>query len=225
MKKFIVSAAIAAALVAPAAAAHAQQPLGAPVTSGRGSFYVSPYAGYMVFGELADFGNDIDLSKENSFFYGAQAGYSFSPNISLIGNFGYSKSKAVLKFDNAPAQNLSGDLGVFLYDASLQFRLPFVANTAGSTIAPFAQVGAGAIKVTADTDDFRASGPTNVAFNVGAGLDFQITPVVGLRLMAKDYITSLDWDEFDDVDNEIRANRKNNVANNIALTAGLNIGF
>ena len=223
MKRLIVSAAVVAALVAPPTVSA--QMAGEPVTSGRGSFYLQPYAGYMLFGELADFGNDIDLSRENSLFYGAQAGYSFTPNISLIGNFGYSKSKSVLKFDNAPDQNLSGDLGVFLYDASLQFRLPFLASAAGSTIAPFAQVGAGAIKITPDYDDFSGSGPTNVAFNVGAGIDFQLTPVVGIRLMAKDYITSLDWDEFDDVDNEIRANRKNNVANNIGISAGLNIGF
>jgi hypothetical protein len=173
------------------------------------SFYLQPYAGYMVFGELADFGNDVDLSHENSPLYGVQAGYSFSPSLSLVGNFGYSKSKAVLKFDNAPDQNI---------------RLPFLTGPA-SVVAPFAQVGAGAIKVTADTDDFGGNGPTNVAFNAGLGVDFQLNKLVGIRVMAKDYITSLDWDEFDDVDNEIRANRKNNVANNIALTAGLNIGF
>ena len=131
----------------------------------------------------------------------------------------------MLEFSNAPDQNLSGDLGIFFYDASLQFRLPFLAGRAGSMVAPFAQVGAGAIKVTPDFDDFRGSGSTTAAFNAGLGVDFQLNQVVGLRLMAKDYITSLDWDEFDDVDNEIRANRKNNVANNIALTAGLNIGF
>ena len=225
MKKRIVSAAlVAAAMVAPAAASAQGMP-GEPVTAGHGSFYLQPYVGYMVFGELADFGNDIDLSNENAPFYGAQAGYSFSPNVSVLGNFGYSKSKSVLKFDNAPDQNLTGDLGVFFYDASLQFRLPFLANSRGSAIAPFAQVGAGAIKVTPDYDDFRGSGRTSAAFNVGAGVDFQIRRGIGLRLMAKDYITSLEWDEFDDVDNEIRANRKNNVANNIALTAGLNIGF
>ena len=223
MKRLIVSAAVVAALLAPSTV-RAQNMPGEPVTSGRGSFYLQPYAGYMVFGELADFGNDVDLSNENSPLYGVQAGYSFSPNLSLVGNFGYSKSKAVLKFDNAPDQNISGDLGVFLYDASLQFRLPFLTGPA-SVVAPFAQVGAGAIKVTADTDDFGGNGPTNVAFNAGLGVDFQLNKLVGIRVMAKDYITSLDWDEFDDVDNEIRANRKNNVANNIALTAGLNIGF
>ena len=228
MKKFIVSTAVFAVLAAPAAAqvtTPGDTISGKAVTSGHGSFYLQPYAGYMVFGELADFGNDVDLSNENSPLYGVQAGYSFSPNLSLVGNFGYSKSKSVLKFDSAPDQNLSGDLGVFLYDASLQFRLPFIANALGSTIAPFAQVGAGAIKVTTDSDDLRGSGPTNVAFNAGLGVDFQIRKAIGIRLMAKDYITSLDWKEFDDVDNEIRSGRKNNVANNIAITAGLNFGF
>lgn len=228
MKKLIVSAAVFAAIAAPAAAqvtTPGDTMPGRAVTAGHGSFYVQPYAGYMVFGELAEFGNNVDLSNENSPLYGLQGGYSFSPNLSLVGNFAYANSKSVLKFDNAPNQNLSGDLGIFLYDASLQFRLPFIANRIGSTIAPFAQIGAGAIKVTTDTDDLRGRGPTNVAFNAGLGVDFQIRKAIGIRLMAKDYVTSLDWDQFDDVDNEIRDGRKNNVANNIALTAGLNFGF
>src|SRR5215207_4326750 len=98
MKRFIVSAAVVAALVAPASAS-AQA--GMPVTSGRGSFYLQPHAGYMVFGQLADLGNNADYSNEDGPIYGVQAGYSFSPNISLLGNFAYSRTKAVIKIPNA----------------------------------------------------------------------------------------------------------------------------
>jgi len=220
MKRFIVSAAVVAALVAPASAS-AQA--GMPVTSARGSFYLQPYAGYMVFGQLADLGNNADYSNEDGPIYGVQAGYSFSPNISLLGNFAYSRTKAVIKIPNATNLNLSGDLGLWLYDADLQFRLPFLTGQGSSTVSPFVQVGAGAVKVSADADDFGASGPTNVAFNFGGGVDWQISRGIGVRLMVKDYLTSLKWDELDDVDNDIRSDSR--IANNLAFSAGLNFGF
>ncbi|MEJ7809123.1 MAG: outer membrane beta-barrel protein [Gemmatimonadaceae bacterium] len=218
MKRILVSAALVAAFAAPVVAQNA------PVTTGHGSFYVGPYAGYMVFGDLVESQDgNTKLSNENGGFFGAQAGYSFSPNVSLLGNLGYTKSKFTLENDATnTTSNISGDLGVFLYDASLQFRLPF-ANRMGDWIAPLAQVGAGAVKYTFDTDDLASRGTTNIAFNAGLGADFQLGRTVGLRVMAKDYITSLDWNKISSV--EFRDRVKGNTAHNIALTAGLNFGF
>ena len=51
--------------------------------------------------------------------------------------------------------------------------------------------------------------------------EFRIGPV-GVRVMAKDYLTSLDWDRVDDVTLRNRASRR---ANNLAFTAGLTVGF
>ena len=229
MNRFLVSAAMLAAVTAPAAAARAQVTApgtagnGTPVTRGHGSFYVQPYVGYMVFGEFAELSPTARQSYDNAALYGVQAGYSFSPNWSLLGNFGYTKSNAELKLENAPNLTQSGDLGITVYDVDLQGRLPFLVGQR-STISPFAQVGAGAFKVSPDFQDI-SKGATSVAFNFGGGVDFQLTPVVGLRVMAKDYVTSLDWKELDDFDNEFLANKKNNVAHNVGLSAGLYIGF
>jgi opacity protein-like surface antigen len=216
MRRFFVSAALAAAVAAPLQA----QDAGDPVTSGHGSFFVGPYAGYMVFGDLAE-SSTGEFSNEDGGFYGAQAGWSFSPNFTLLGNLGYTKSKFTFESDAGPTSNLTGDIGIWLYDANLQFRLPF--QQADSWIAPFAQVGAGAIRYTPDVDDLDGEdSQTNVAFNAGIGADFQWMESVGVRLMVKDYITSLQWDDdetiggdFDDAETQ----------HNWAFTVGVNFGF
>lgn len=194
------------------------------VTAGHGSFYLEPYAGYIVYGNLANFQNGYDLSNKNGGIYGVQAGYSLSPNFSLVGNFAYNKSKFTFKGPtDASDVNTSGDIGVFLYDGAIQARLPFLANSMGSSVAPFVQAGVGAIRYTTDANDISSSSETNVMFPVGAGLDFQVRPLIGIRLMARDYITSLAFDKFSDVDNAIRNDSK--VSHNFAFTAGLNFGF
>ena len=216
MRRTMVVLGIAAMLAAPLSA---QQP-GAPVTSGTGSFYISPYAGYIWYGDLFDFGNDVEFTNDDGFMWGAQAGYSFSPNFSLIGNFAYNKSNFELENPGGPTP-MSGDLGVFMYDGNVQFRLPFV--TGDGWVAPLAQLGVGAIKYTTDTDDFESDGRTDVAFNFGIGGDFNIAPRAGLRILLKDYITSLAWSEADEIDFD--DDIEDNVAHNWVLSLGLNIGF
>lgn len=216
MRKLLVGAALAAFTVAPLQAQQA----GDAITSGHGSFYVGPYAGYMNFGQLWSFPDGTEQTHENGPFYGVQAGWSFSPNISLLGNLAYSKSKLQVGND-AQGFNESDDVGIFLYDANLQFRLPF--GTGGGWIAPFGQVGFGAIKYTFDSDDIQGQGETDLAFNVGLGGDFQFLERVGLRVMVKDYITSLGWDEVGSVD--FLDDTEGNVAHNIGISVGLNFGF
>ena len=222
MRKFLVGAALMAAVAAPLSA----QDAGSPVTDGHGSAFVGPYVGYMNFGELFDFGADRDLSFENGLFFGGQLGYSFNPNFSVLGNLGYTKSKLQVKQDNPDPdvnQNISGDLGVFLYDANVQFRLPVALGAGSAAFAPFVQGGVGQLKYTADYDDIGSKGNTSTTFNVGLGADVQLTKYAGLRLMAKDYITSLSWDQFENVSFDDNVN--NNTAHNLAFTVGLNLGF
>ena len=219
MKKFIVGAAIMAALSAPAGAQSGQ-----PVTSGHGSFYVGPYIGYMIFGDLFEGKNNVEYSNENGVLYGAQVGFSVSPNFSILGNVAYNKSK--FQLENFPTgvgtqtQNVSGDVGVWFYDANLQFRLPFEQKD--SWIAPFGQIGAGAVRYTQEAGQFNSPASTNVAFNLGIGADFQFMETIGIRLMVKDYITSLEWNNDNDIQNDVV---KGQTANNFAISAGLNFGF
>ena len=185
-----------------------------------GSFFIGPYAGYMFFGDLFDFPGPTEQSLEDGGMFGAQAGINLTPNIALLGNLGYTKSNFTLENDATDTdQRISGDLGVFLYDASLQFRMPMN----GSRIQPLAQVGVGAIKYSLDTDDlFGEPGSSDVAFNLGLGADVALARGVALRLMAKDYITSVSWDDIGDVDFD--DNVEDNTAHNIGLTLGLRIG-
>ena len=221
MRKFIVGAALFAAISAPLSAQRAGQ----PVTGGHGSFYIGPYAGYMIFGDLFETPQNVEYSNENGGLYGVQAGFSLTPNFSILGNVGYTKSKFTA--ENVPSSNnttttynLGGDIGVWLYDADLQFRLPFAQQN--TWIAPLVQVGAGAIRYSQDYNDFNSKSQTDVAFNFGLGGDIQFAQAVGLRVMAKDYITSLNWSN----DNTIRQDViKGQTAHNWAITAGLNIGF
>lgn len=217
MKKFIVGAALLAGIAGPLNAQSGQ-----PVTAGHGSFYVGPYAGYMFFGDLYKGSNGYDYTNEDGGFYGAQAGFSVSPNVSILGNLGYSKTKFTLEGPNTPggAVNLSGDIGAWLYDADLQFRLPFEQKD--SWIAPFVQLGAGAIRYTQDYNNFNSKAQTNVAFNGGVGADFQWKDRVGIRLMAKDYVTSLKWSNDNSISSDVA---KGQTAHNWGLTAGINFGF
>lgn len=232
MKRFFVSTAVlAAAAAALPAAVRAQVTTpgtpqsGAVVTKGHGSFYVGPYAGYIRFGKLDDLSNGAKLSLEDGFFYGGQAGYSFSPNVSVVANLGYTRSKFVAKDVNGTSSNVnvSSDLGTFLYDGDVQFRIPVVASPMGNTVSPFAQLGVGQIKYSYD-DKIGSGGSRNqtkFTYNVGLGTDLQFAKLFGVRLMAKDYITSFDFNKYYDVTNST----KSRVANNLAFTAGLNFGF
>jgi opacity protein-like surface antigen len=216
MKTFIVSAALLAAVAAPLSAQQAGQ----PVTAGHGSFYVGPYAGYMIFGDLYETSSNVEFSNEDGGLYGAQAGFSVSPNFSILGNLAYSKSKFTLENLPGGTQNVSGDIGTWLYDADLQFRLPFQQQ--GSWIAPFVQVGAGAIRYSSDYNNFNSKSQTNVAFNGGIGADFQWSNGVGIRLLAKDYVTSLKWSNDNTIGSDVV---KGQTAHNWGITAGLNFGF
>jgi hypothetical protein len=107
---------------------------------------------------------------------------------------------------------------VFLMDAALQYRLPIYGP-----VRPFIQGGVGGIKYTFDTDDIQGQGSTDVAFNAGIGADVQLSRTLGLRVMAKDYITNLSWDDLNDVqaDDDIDGN----TAHNLGFSLGLKIGF
>ena len=213
MRRFVFGAALVGLMAVNANAQEMQE-------TRAGSFSVSPYVGYMFFGDLWDFNGPTEQSLDDSPIFGAQAGVNLTPSIALLANFGYTKSAFTVENDaTGGSERISGDLGVFLYDASLQFRIPL--NSA--RVAPLAQVGVGGIRYSLDTDDVTG-GPrsSNVAFNLGLGADIGLSRGVALRLMAKDYITSTGWDDIQEVSFDDDA--ADNVAHNIGLTIGLRLG-
>jgi hypothetical protein len=204
MKRFVVAPMIALLTVAGSATAQYSKP---PVVE------ITPYAGYMVFGNLYDGPFGTSLSNKNSPLYGAQLGLKMSPNISLVGNVGYASSslKVGVPFFNGFS---FGTTNVLLYDGGLELGVPL----ATPILHPFVTGGVGAIRYSVE-DGLVKTTATNLAYNAGGGFDLQFTPNFGLRLLAKDYIGKFDFKDAANLD------VKANVSHNWGLTAGVKIGF
>ena len=214
MTKFLVSAALVAAMAAPLAAQRS-------VVSGQPSvFSITPYIGYVAYGDHFETPSG-EFTNDNAAIYGVQLGIDMTPNLALVGNFGYSRTNWEFEFGSGPGEQFAGDVGVWLYDGNLQLKFPFAAGA--GTFSPFAQAGVGAIKFTADRDDFDAEGTTNVAFNAGLGADFNVG-ALGLRLMVKDYISSFKWEDFESA-NDPNDLQNAETSHNFAFTLGLKLGF
>lgn len=215
MRKFIVSAALVAAFAAPAAAQES-------MTGNKVSvFSITPYVGYVFFGDFFEGANGAEYTIDNTGIYGAEATLDIGRSVSLVGNFGYSKSN--FEFETANTERRSGpDLGFFLYDGSLRLRLPMGNRT--TTFSPYVQGGVGAMRYTPDTDDFNGgNATTNVAFNVGAGATWKFMGV-GLRGEVKDYISSLDFKSAQNA-NDFNDLRDATIAHNLAVSLGLTFAF
>ena len=213
MNKFFVSAALVAAMAAPLAAQSS-------VVTGQPSvFSLTPYVGYVAYGDHFETGNGSEFTNDNSAIYGVQLGVDMTPNLALVGNFGYSRTH--WEFELGPGETPAGDVGVWLYDGNLQLKFPFAAGA--GVFSPFLQAGIGAIKFTADRDDFGAEGTSNIAYNAGLGADFNVG-ALGLRLMVKDYISSFKWEDFQSA-NDPGDLRDAETSHNFAITLGLKLGF
>ena len=212
MKRVFVGALILGAVAAPLAAQQSS------FSNKPAVFTIAPYIGYMNFGDYFETTNNVEFSNENGALYGAQAQLDLGRYFSLVGNFGYTSSKFTFENYYGSGQSLNLDnVGVWLYDGGVQLRMPLKPE-ATSGFSPFVQAGAGAIRYSSESDDIASSSATNAAFNYGAGVDWQLGKL-GIRLMAKDYVTSLDWNDFGNVELE------DTKAHNWGLTAGFKIGF
>jgi opacity protein-like surface antigen len=227
MHRYIVNKYVAATLatVLAAAPALAQTPESV-VTGGQSTFSLTPYAGYMMFGSLAEISPDVNLTNDDSWLAGAQAKIRMTSRWSVIGNVAYTKSNLEVEEEGGtgPDTRASADLGYWMADAGLQYQLPFSWNE--GKISPFVQGGIGAVRYTAEADDFDSESSTNLQFNGGVGLDIDRGPI-GFQLMLKDYVTSLDWNKFGDFADQVDADTidRSRIAHNLALTAGIRINF
>ena len=217
MKKYVVAVAALSILSTPALAQNAPQ---SAVTGRQSTFSLTPYAGYMMFGNLAEYDNGTSLTNDDSWLVGAQAKVRMNSQWALVLNGAYSKSEFRVEDEDGAGVDISGDIGYWLADAGLQWQLPFTWRE--GSIAPFVQGGIGAVRYSSDANSPDAEGSTtNLQFNAGVGLDIDMGPI-GLQLMAKDYVTSFDWNKIREVEDNTDRSR---IANNIALTAGLRINF
>ena len=92
MKRSLVSAALVAAMAAPLAAQSS-------VVTGQPSvFSLTPYVGYVAYGDHFESTGGAEFTNDNAAIYGVQLGVDMTPNLSLVGNFGYSRTNWEFEF-------------------------------------------------------------------------------------------------------------------------------
>lgn len=197
---------VALALIAGPAALHAQAP--------THRIEVVPQAGYAMFGDFWKGPVGTSIGNRNGALYGVQVGLNLTPALALTGNVAYSDGQleAGLPVIGGAAFGSSETL---YYDAGLQLRLP----VATGNVTPFLQAGAGGVRNTIATGlvDLVSTSP---AFHVGGGLDIALSPGLGLRFQARDYISKFDAQEAIFVDLVDGA-----TGHTLAFTAGLRLSF
>jgi hypothetical protein len=209
MRTSIVTAAALAATLA-AAPLHAQRAGAEPFIQ------VTPYAGYMYFGNMFEGPLGTSLSSANGAIYGAQLNVKLGGPFALVGNVARASGDM-----EAGIPFLGGvDVGsseAWLFDGGIQLTMPGLAGGL-LPLRPFVQAGAGAIRYDV------ASGPVTVnttgfAGNVGLGADLALSRNFGVRVMAKDYIGRFDAQEATSLP------VKGEVSHNFALSAGVTLAF
>lgn len=188
-------------------------PLAAQRSAGP-SFGITPYAGYMKFGNLVSGPLGTSVRNSNSAVYGAEATLGLTRGIALVGNVGYSQPNLEIGAPLIGGVSV-GRTSVLMYDGALRLRVPVMA---GLPISPFVQGGAGYVRQSIDVGP-ATTHATNFAYNVGAGADVAIGPRLGLQVMAKDYIGKFDVREATAVNVDTK------TTHNWAVSAGLRLGL
>jgi opacity protein-like surface antigen len=188
-------------------------PLAAQRSAGP-SFGITPYAGYMKFGNLVSGPFGTSVRNAGAAVYGAEATLGLTSAIALVGNVAYSQPGLEI---GAPLIGgvTVGRSTVLLYDAALRLRVPVAG---GLPISPFVQGGAGAVRQSLDIGP-ASTHSTNFAYNVGAGADVALGRRLGLELMVKDYIGKFD------ARGATALNVDTKTTHNFAVSAGVRVGL
>ena len=217
MKTKLVLAGLVAAFAITAQSAEAQRRTGRrmPVQAVIPGPSITPYAGYMMFGDIIDGPLSTTLSTSSGSVFGAQANLPLGSVLSIVGNVGYSEPE--LRFGLPVVGGIKfGKAEVWMYDAGFQLAAPSVSGE--RKISPFVQLGAGGMSYDVNVSGFSRKA-TNLAVNAGLGVDVPLGSNLGVRLFAKDYIGKFDIQEAAGVDYEAK------TSHNIALSAGLKLSF
>jgi Outer membrane protein beta-barrel domain len=175
---------------------------------------VTPYAGYMLFGDFVKGPVGTSISNAGGALVGAQLGIALTPNVAVVGNAARASGDITLGIPFLDGITV-GSSSAWMFDGALQLSMPLPSRAIAFT--PFVQLGAGAmrhsVKIGLSTD------ATNFVGTIGAGADFGLTRNIGLRLMAKDYIGRFDVREATTLDYQP------DIAHNFGLSGGLRIAF
>ncbi len=180
------------------------------------SIALTPYAGYMNFGNIVSGPLGTSLTNGGGAVYGAQLTVPLTRNVGVYGNVAYSKPGLKVGVPFLGGLNV-GESSVWMYDGGLQLSAPVKAGS-GREIVPFVQAGVGGMRYSFAISPISTRA-TNLAYNVGAGADIPLTRNLGLRLMAKDYIGKFDAKEITGL------NLDTKTTHNWALSAGVSLEF
>ena len=207
MKRFAIRTSVVGLAIATAVPLAAQQVK--PTV-----FDVTPYAGYMMFGKLFEGPIGTSISAGSGPLYGAQMSLTMAKNVAIYGNVGYSSSDLKIGLPIFGGLDV-GSSKALLYDGGVELKVPMQA---ASMVTPFVQGGIGGIRYEVESG-FINTKATNVAYNVGGGVDVKLSPNFGVRLMAKDYLGKFDFQEATSL------NLNSKTTNNVALSLGVKLGF
>jgi len=210
MRRFLLSSLAAVAVAAPGSVAFAQAANSGTV------LHVTPYVGYMVFGNYLSGPLGTSLTSAPSMLYGAQAGLSLSPQLSLVGNIGYTNSSMQIGVPILGGVSV-GNTSVLLYDADLEYSLG-TSKAGAAAFTPFVQAGAGMMQYNVSASVLTTHA-NNVAGNVGLGADFAVAKGMAVRVLARDYIGKFNFQDATGL------GINGNVSHNFGLTAGMRFDF
>jgi opacity protein-like surface antigen len=185
--------------------------LAAPLEAQGGSFGITPYAGYMKFGNVVAGPLGTSVRGPAAPVYGAEATLGIVPGLSLVGNVAYASTDLEVGLPVVGGLAL-GKSSALLYDAALRLSVPLLP------MRPFVQAGAGAMRQEIEVAGVGTHG-TNFAYNLGAGVEVPIVPRLGLQLMAKGYIGKFDAHEATSV------NVNTETSHNWTVSAGVRLGL
>lgn len=179
--------------------------------------HVTPYAGVMLFGNYLNGPLGATLTNKPGMLYGTQVGLSLSPELSLVGNLGYTSSSIDVGLPIVGGVSV-GHSSTLIYDADLEYQLGAIRNGT-STITPFVQGGVGAMRYDIDAASVLTTNATNFAGNVGLGADVTVGRGVAVRFLARDYIGKFNFKDA------VGVGVDGSTAHNFGLTAGLRFDF
>lgn len=205
MRLFVRSAAVAATSLILASVANAQAVGGASLT---------PYAGYLVTGNWYDGPIGTSISTSNSPMLGVQGTAPIAKGIALVGNLAYASGDLRVGLPILGGVNV-GSANTWLYDAGVE-----IGGLAGraSGVAPFVQGGIGGM-TTDISNRLLNVRATNVAYTAGVGVDLGLSKGFALRVQAKDWIGRFNSEDA------VGFRVNGNLSHNIALSAGVRVGF
>ena len=204
-------------IVGAATLASAISPLVAQDPGSGKVLHVSPYAGYMVFGNYISGPLGTSLTNAPGLLYGTQVGLSLAPELSLVGNIGYTASDMKVGIPFLGGVSV-GHSSMLIYDVGLEYNLGS-AKYGSTPFSPFVQAGVGAIKYDINAASVINTKATNFAGNIGVGADVAMGKGLALRLLARDYIGKFNFQDATGL------GLSGNTAHNFAFSAGLRFDF